>query len=69
MIVLEYKMRQLGMNQTDLSRASGVNRVVINRLLHGELRPYPKWRKAIADAVGWTDDPQRLFDPLEVAND
>ena len=66
MLKAEYLMRRQGFTQTELSSASGVHRTIISRVLNGGLPAYPKWRDAIAEALGWEGDPAELFEEIEV---
>lgn len=65
---IEYELRERGMTQTALAEASGVNRVIICSILHDKERVWPKWRDAMAIALGWPlDRADELFDEIEVS--
>ena len=66
MLKIEYLMHEQGITQTAFAESAGINRVLLNRILHGKLPPYPKWRNAIADAIGYDGDPLELFEEIEV---
>lgn len=66
MLRIAYLIHERGMSQTELAQRAGVNRVLLNRILHGKLPPYPKWRDAIAAAIGYDGDPSELFEEIEV---
>lgn len=64
---LEYEVRERGVTLTALAERSGVNRVTISKILHGREVPWPKWRDAIATALGWPlDRAGELFEEVEV---
>ena len=65
MLVAEVLMRDRGITQTDVARIGGVNRVTVNRILRGHLKPYPKYRKAFSDALKWDKNPEELFREIE----
>lgn len=62
---IEYEMRERGITQTALADKAGINRVTINKILHGHEKPWPKWRDAIASAIGWPlDKAAELFEEI-----
>ena len=62
---LEAELRARGISQSELARMTGINRVSINRMLHGKEVPWPKWRVAIADAIDWpVDRAAELFEEM-----
>lgn len=64
---LEYEMRERKVSQTALAEASGVNRVIISKILCGREQAWPKWRDAIAAALDWPlDRAAELFEEIEV---
>lgn len=64
---LEYEVRERGVTLTALAEMSGVNRVTISKILHGREVAWPKWRDAIATALGWPlDRAGELFEEVEV---
>lgn len=62
-VVLE--RRKLGMSQAALARAAGINQSSMCRIESGKEPPYPLRSKRIADALGWTDDPAKLFEIVD----
>ncbi len=64
---IEYELRERGMTQTALAEASGVNRVIISEILHDREKAWPKWRDAMATALGWPlERANELFEEIEV---
>ena len=51
----------LGVSQAELSRRVGVNQSLVSRAERGEIKPWPRLRKAAADALGVAED--SLFPP------
>jgi len=42
----------LGISQAELARLVGVNASLLSRAERGEIRPWPRLRRATADAIG-----------------
>ena len=64
---IEFEMRERHITQTALADASGVSRITINKLIRGRETPWPKWRDAIAVALGWPlERAAELFEEIEV---
>ena len=42
----------LGISQAELARRVGVNASLLSRAERGEIRPWPRLRRATADAIG-----------------
>ena len=67
MMRIEFEMRQRGVTQAALANMSNVNRVTINKIVRGREKAWPKWRDAIAEALGWPiDRAEELFEEVEV---
>lgn len=67
MIRLEYEMRERGKSQAALAEETGINRVIINKIIRGHEKPWPKWRDALAQALGWPlENAADLFEEIEV---
>lgn len=66
MLKAEYLMIEQGKKQTDISRACGINRVTINRIMRGWEIPKDTHKERIATALGWDGDPAELFEKIEV---
>ena len=45
----------LGISQAELARRVGVNASLLSRAERGEIRPWPRLRRATADALGVTE--------------
>ena len=65
MLIVEALICGLGITQTDFARITGINRVTINRVLRGHIKPYPKYKRAFCKALGWTGNPEKLFEPIK----
>ena len=66
MLIAELMMRNQGITQTDVANIGGVNRVSINRVLRGHVKPYPKYKKAFCTALDWHGNPDYLFRNIDV---
>ncbi len=58
--------KERGLSRSRLSVISGVNATSIFEFESGRRRPYPKAARELASALGWTGDPQELFEDEEV---
>lgn len=66
MLLAEYLMRQRGVTQTSVSLQTGIARSTINRILRGDLPPYPKYQRAFAQVLEWPQDKAaELFEPIK----
>ena len=65
MTLAEREMQRRGITQTALARGAGLHRTKLNKILRGREQPWPKYRDAIASAVGWEGDPAELFEDVE----
>ena len=54
-----------GLSRVELSRKAGMSEVTYGKVELGTMPPYPKYRAAIAEALGWTGDPMELFEDVE----
>lgn len=57
--------QKLGMSQAKLARLAEVNQSCMSRIENGKEEAYPNRGKRIADALGWKDDPEKLFEEVE----
>lgn len=55
-----------GLSQSRLACISGVNRTLLSDAENGRRALYPKAKAAVAEALGWTGDPEKLFEDEEV---
>lgn len=58
-IVSERKHR--GMSQAELARRAGINQASMSRIEAGKEPAYRNRGRRIAQALGWSDDPEALF--------
>lgn len=58
-IVSERKHR--GMSQAELARRAGINQASMSRIEAGKEPAYQNRGRRIAQALGWSDDPEALF--------
>lgn len=66
MLKVEYIMKERGLSQTDIAKASGVHRVTVNRITRGKELPSEYHAQKIAKAMDWQGDWHELFDEIEV---
>lgn len=66
MLRAEYEARVRGITQTEIGKKCGVTSSLINRVIRGMEKPYPKLQQGIAAAIGWDKDPAELFQEIEV---
>lgn len=50
-----------GLSQIDISRLTGLHPSTISLIETGRLRPTERQEKVIATALGWKDDPKKIF--------
>lgn len=55
----------LGISQAELARRAGINQTSLSRIENGQEPAFPKRGKKIADALGWSGDPDELFEFIE----
>ena len=53
-----------GLSQSRLACISGVNRTLLSDAENGRRALYPKAKAAIAEALGWSGDPEQLFEEV-----
>ena len=67
MMRIEYEMKERDITQAALASQAGMNRVTVNKILRGREKAWPKWRDAMAKALGWPKDrAAELFEEVEV---
>lgn len=64
MLVIEKVLREKGMSQAKAARLADVNQTSMSRIVNGKEPAFPKRGKRIADALGWEDDPEKLFEEI-----
>lgn len=52
-------------SQRDVAKASRIDTATFSRIVNGEIVVYSGWAKRIAEALGWTGDPQELFEEVD----
>lgn len=62
---LRAERQRLGLSGLELSRRSRVAPAVISQAELGRLIPYPVQLGRLAEALGWTGDPEELLEDLE----
>lgn len=65
MLRIEKIMKAKGLSQAKLSRLSDVNQSSMSRILRGLEPAFPKRGQRIADALGWTEAPEKLFEEVD----
>lgn len=66
MLRLRFEREKRGLSQLELSILSGIHTATISKLELGKLYPYPKWRKRLAEALGWPiDRADELFEEVD----
>lgn len=66
MLKVEFIAKQQGKTITELSRMTGVTRQNLNAVVLGRIPAYPKYRRAIAQALEWPEDrAEELFQPVK----
>ena len=53
------------MSQRELAERAHVNEASVSRILHGKEKAYPERGRRIAVALGWTGDPEELFEEVD----
>lgn len=53
------------MSQRELAERAHVNEASVSRILHGKEPAYPERGRRIAAALGWTGDPEELFEEVD----
>ena len=58
---LQLELLRQGVSQRELAEKAHVNEASLSRICNGKEPAYPKRGKRIAEALGWSRDPQELF--------
>ena len=66
MLVITNERRKRNMSQAELARRAGINQTSLSRIESGKEPAFPKRGQRIAEALGWTDAPEKLFEEIEV---
>lgn len=64
MLLVTKIRKEQGISQAELARRANVNQTSMSRIESGKEAAYPFRGKRIADALGWNDDPAKLFEEV-----
>lgn len=57
---------QRGLSQQKLAALADIHPANLSKIENGKLFPYPKWRKRLAEALGWpVERADELFEEVE----
>lgn len=62
---MQVELLRRGMSQRELAERAHVNEASVSRILHGKEPAYPERGRRIAAALGWTGDPEELFEEVD----
>ena len=62
---MEQERKRQGLSQSEIARRTGLSNVTVNKVERGATPPYPKYREAIKQALGWNGDAAELFEEFE----
>ena len=62
---LQVELIRRGMSQRELAERAHVNEASVSSILHGKAKAYPERGRRIAVALGWTGDPEELFEEVD----
>ena len=65
MVRLQLELLRRGISQRELAERAHVNEASVSRILHGKEPAYPERGRRIAVALGWTGDPEGLFEEVD----
>ena len=69
MLKIKQFLKSRGISQAKAARMCDISESSMSRIVRGVEPPYPKRGKRIADALGWKDDPDKLFEEVEMDNE
>lgn len=69
MLKAEQMRREKGLTYGALAHGAKMSDMMVSRVLRGTVPPWPKYRKAIAEALEWPGDPLELFEEAEEVKD
>ena len=61
-----YLLHEKGLTQAQVAKDYSLNRVNLCRMLNGNQKPTAKYLNALKLALEWNDDPDELFEEIEV---
>ena len=62
---LQLELLRRGVSQRELAERASVSESSLSRICNGKEPAYPRRGKRIAEALGWTGDPQELFEEVD----
>ena len=65
MLRIEQILKEQGLSQAKAARLADVNETSMSRIVSGKEPAFPKRGQRIADALGWKDDWQELFEEVK----
>lgn len=65
MLMLKRELNRLHISQSECARRAGINQTSISRIVNGKEPAFPNRGKRIAEAIGWTGEPAKLFEEVE----
>lgn len=65
LVRLQLELLRRGISQRELAERAHVNETSLSRIIHGREPAYPKRGERIAAALGWTGDPEELFEEVD----
>ena len=66
MLTVEVIAKQQGKTKTELARITGITRQNLNAVILGRIPAYPKYKRAIAQALEWPEErAEELFQPVK----
>lgn len=65
MLRLQIEREKQGLSRTQLAYLARIHPVFIGRLERRELKPFPGWRRRLAEALGWpVERADELFEEM-----
>ena len=65
LVRLKLELLRRGISQRELAERAHVNETSLSRIIHGREPAYPERGRRIAVALGWTGDPEELFEEVD----
>ena len=66
MIRLEYERKANGLTQKRLAELAGMKAEQISAIERGRTFVWDGWKTRLANALGWEDEPAKLFENVEL---
>lgn len=58
-------LKDSGVTQKELAERTHIDPANMSRIISGKMAPYKGWMVRIAEVLGWTEDPENLFEEVE----